>query len=128
MKYQEFFYNATVQSIAFCLDVINAGRATRRWFETDEVIAPLLILFAQVVFLAVALTAKHTVFGAIAAYRWVRERGVTETLAVADITCRLLLCYDEPVGSVAEGGDPGFVLPEPEVLSWAKQRWPQLAA
>ena len=128
MKYQEFFYTATVQSIAFCFNVVNAGRATRRWFETDEVIAPLLILFAQVVFLAVALTAKHTVLGVIAAYRWVRERGVTETLAVADVACRFLLCYDEPVALVAEGGDPEVVLPEPEVLVWAKQRWPQLAA
>ena len=128
MKYQEFFYNATVQSIAFCLNVINAGRATRRWLETDEVIAPLLILFAQVVFLAVALTAKHAVLGAITAYRWVRERGVTETLAVADAVCRFLLCYESPVESLTEGGDPEVVLPEPEVLVWAKERWPQLAA
>ena len=56
---------ATVQFIAFCLSVINAGQATRRWFETDEVIAPLLILIAQIAFLLVALAVKHFVLGVV---------------------------------------------------------------
>ena len=123
-----FLYNAAVQSIVLCLNVIEAGRATRRWFETDEVIAPLLILVAQIAFLVVALTAKHAVLGVVKFFQ----------LAQLGFEFYCQECVDAAVEMAEDAISSGdlLLLPAPkdidpalneEVLNWAKARWPQLA-
>ena len=65
-------YTATLKSTAFCLSVINAGRTTRRWFDTDETLAPLLVLIAQIAFLVAALVAKHLVLSVVKFFQLVQ--------------------------------------------------------
>ncbi|EKU99746.1 hypothetical protein Lepto7375DRAFT_1814 [Leptolyngbya sp. PCC 7375] len=122
-------YTATVQFIAFCLSVINAGQATRRWFETDEEIAPLLILIAQIALLAVALTVKHFVLGVVKFFRLAHmgfefycEQVVDAAVQAAEdaiASGELLLLPAPGQDSVSTQSD--------ELINWAKARWPQLA-
>ena len=125
---KDALYNATVQSIAFCLDVVNAGRATRRWFEADEVIAPLLILVAQIAFLIVALAAKHAVLGVVKFFHlaqlgfqfYCEEAVAAAVLAAEDAIANgdlLLLPAAKPVTNTSD-----------ELIAWAVARWPHLAA
>lgn len=121
---------ATVQFIAFCLAVINAGRATRRWFETDEVIAPLLILIAQITFLLVALAAKHFVLG-IAKFFKLAHMGFEfycqECVDAAVIVAEDAIASGELLLLSAPAGQDSVAAQSEELISWAKARWPQLA-
>ncbi|NEZ67798.1 hypothetical protein D0962_34435 [Leptolyngbyaceae cyanobacterium CCMR0082] len=123
-------YTATVQFIAFCLSVINAGQATRRWFETDEVIAPLLILIAQIAFLLVALTVKHFVLGVVKFFRLAHmgfefycEQVVDAAVQVAEDA----IASGELLLLPAAAGQDSVAAQSDELINWAKARWPQLA-
>ena len=125
---QAFLVNTAIQSIAFGIRVVNAGQATRRWFETDDVIAPLLILVAQIAFLLVALTVKHAVLGVVKFFHLAQlgfefycQQAIDTAVEVAEneiASGELLLL------PAANDIDP--VVTE-EVIDWAKARWPQLA-
>ncbi|EKU96685.1 hypothetical protein Lepto7375DRAFT_0553 [Leptolyngbya sp. PCC 7375] len=120
---------AAVQFIAFCLSVINAGRATREWFETDELIAPLLILIAQIAFLLVALTVKHFVLG-IAKFFQLAHMGFEfycqECVDVAVLAAEDAIASGELLLLPAPGQDSVSTQSD-ELINWAKARWPQLA-
>ena len=120
---------ATIKTIAFCLNIVNAGRATRRWFETDEIIAPLLILVAQIAFLAAALTAKHAVLGVVKFFR-LAQLGF-------EFYCEEAVAAAVEVAEVAIANEDLLLLPAAkefdqamfdEVIGWSKERWSQLAA
>ncbi|NEZ64635.1 hypothetical protein D0962_17880 [Leptolyngbyaceae cyanobacterium CCMR0082] len=123
-------YTATVQFIASCLAVINAGRATRRWFETDEAIAPLLILIAQIAFLLVALTVKHFVLG-IAKFFQLAHMGFEfycqECVDAAVIVAEDAIASGELLLLPAAPGQDSVSTQSDELINWAKARWPQLA-
>ncbi|NEZ61975.1 hypothetical protein D0962_04165 [Leptolyngbyaceae cyanobacterium CCMR0082] len=126
---QSLLYTATVQFIAFCLSVVNAGQATRRWFETDEVIAPLLILIAQIAFLLVALTVKHFVLGVVKFFQLAHmgfEFYCEQVVEAAVIVAEDAIASGELLLLPAAGQDSVAAQSE-ELISWAKARWPQLA-
>ena len=120
---------AAIKTIAFCLNIVNAGHNTRRWFETDETIAPLLILVAQIAFLAAALTVKHAVLGVVKfvrlaqlAFQFYCEETVAAAVEVAEVAIangELLLL------PAAKEFDQALF---DEVIGWSKERWSQLAA
>ena len=125
--------DATIQAVATGItlyrwfrgaaqDAIDSGRIVRRWWDNHG------RTYATMAALVLLLVACAVAAGCVVVYQWVRDHGVPAALTAADITCRFLLCYESPVEPLAEGGDPGFVMPEPEALVWAKERWPQLAA
>lgn len=119
---------AAIQSIAFGVRVIRAGQATRRWFETDEVIAPLLILVAQIAFLVLALAVKHAVLG-VAKFFHLAQLGF-EFYCQQAIDAAVDVAEDEIASGelllLPAANDIDPVLTE-EVINWAKARWPQLA-
>ena len=125
---QSLLYTAAIQSIAFSLRVVNAGRATRNWFKTDDVIAPLLILIAQIAFLLVALAVKHSVLGVVKFFHLAQlgfefycQQAIDAAVEVAEdaISSGELLLLP-----AANDIDP--VVTE-EVIDWAKAQSPQLA-
>ncbi|MEM1279469.1 MAG: hypothetical protein AAGG53_05455 [Cyanobacteria bacterium P01_H01_bin.152] len=120
---------AAIKTIAFCLSIVNAGRNTRRWFETDETIAPLLILVAQIAFLAIALTAKHAVLGVVKFVRLAQlgfQFYCEETVAAAsEIAEDAIASGDLLLLPAAKEFDQALT---DEVMGWAVARWPHLAA
>lgn len=56
---QSIFYTASFHAVKFGLDTIEAGKSARRWWETDEAVAPLLKLTLEIVWLTVLLAVDY---------------------------------------------------------------------
>ncbi|ESA37327.1 hypothetical protein N836_03575 [Leptolyngbya sp. Heron Island J] len=56
---QSTLYTASFHAVKFALDTIEAGKSTRRWWETDETIAPLLKLVLEIVWLTILLAVDY---------------------------------------------------------------------